>query len=148
MHTCKHCKLCAGFKCHCCLLPFSSSSRQLKAGELAELKEKHAEVVRQLTASKARNQTLSTQLKAAVRNQPSSSSSSTPLHQSSGGLSGRLASASSERSEPKGCPRCAQTKAVYERELARKEKTAEDLKQQLRYPWHHTAQVLSVCAVR
>ena len=146
MHTCMHCKLCAGFKCHCSLLPFASPSHQLKAGELAELKEKHAEVLRQLTASKARNQTLSSQLKAAVKNQPSSSSSSTPLHQSSGGLSGRLVSASSERSEPKGCPRCAQTKAVYERELARKEKTAEDLKQQLR-SWHHIAQVLSVCVL-
>ena len=42
--------------------------------------------------------------------------------------------ASSERSESKNCPQCARTKAVYERELARKEKAVDDLKQQLRCP--------------
>ena len=52
-------------------------------------------------------------------------------------MSARLASAGSERSEPRGCPQCARTKALYERELARKEKAAEDLKQQLRCLQHH-----------
>ena len=114
-------------------LHFPLSPLQLKASELAELKEKHAEVVRQLAASKARNQTLASQLKSAARSQPSTAtSSSTPLHQSGGSLSTRLASASSERGGPKGCPQCARTKAMCEREMARKEKAAEDLKQQLR----------------
>ena len=114
--------------------PPSFLSCQLKASELAELKEKHAEVVRQLAASKARNQTLSSQLKSTLKNQPSASTSSIPLHQSSVSLSGRLPLASSERTESKSCPQCARTKAVYERELARKEKAVDDLKQQLRCP--------------
>ena len=87
----------------------------------------------QLAASKARNQTLSSQLKnAAAKNQPSTATSSSSLHQSSGSLSSRLPSAGSERGGSKGCSQCAKTKTMYEREMARKEKAVEDLKQQLR----------------
>ena len=88
-------------------------SLQDKAVELEELKVKHMELLQQMTALKARNHTLSSQVKS---NAKASNSAKSKL----------------QSGEIQSCPNCASTKAVGERELARKDKEIHSLRQELR----------------
>ena len=86
---------------------------QDKAVELEELKVKHMELLQQMTALKARNRTLSSQVK----------SNAKASHSAKSRLQSR---------ELQPCPNCTSTKAVGERELARKDKEIHSLRQELK----------------
>ena len=96
-----------------------------------KLKPKYEEMKQQILALKARNQTLSSKLKEACKSLPA-----TPLSQESVLAPHSVKSAPLSERRPTLstpiCPHCKGSKAIFDRELARKEKNIQELREQLK----------------